>query len=256
MSKTALITGASSGLGWEFAKIYAREGYNLVIVARSEDKLNELKTELEEKYKNKVWVCAQDLSAIDAASKVFNFTLENQINVDVLVNNAGFGDYGHFHEFDPQRQKELLQVNIVALVQLTRYFLPLMVKRGYGQVLNISSIAAFCAGPKMSLYYASKEFVRSFSEAVAEEVKGTGVTVTAFCPGPTATGFEKAANMEGSKLFTVFKPAKAKDVAEAAYKAAKRGKVLKYYGVKAIFMNLGSRLMPRSVSRKFAKMVN
>lgn len=246
----------SGGIGKEFAKIYAREGYNLVLVARTEGKLFKLKNELEDRYGHKVSVFACDLSEKDAAYEVFNYTLENKIDIDVLVNNAGFGDFGHFAEGDPEKQNELLQLNIVALVQLTRYFLPGMIERGRGQILNMSSVAAFCAGPDMSLYYSSKAFVRSFSEAISEEVKGTGVTVTALCPGPTSTGFEKAAGMKGSHMFTFFKPATAKEVAEAGYHAAAKGKVLRYYGMPMKLMNIGARLVPRSVSRKFALSIN
>lgn len=256
MRKTALITGASGGLGMEFARIYAREGYDLVIAARSEGKLFKLKNELEQQYNCHVHVFAIDLSQPDAAYEVYNYTLEQNITVDSLVNNAGFGDFGNFWEVDIQRQTELLQVNIVALVQLTRYFLPGMVERGRGSVLNLSSVAAFSAGPRMCLYYASKEFVRSFSEAIAEELRGTGVTVTALCPGPTATGFEKAAEMKNSHMFTMFKPASAKAVAEAGYKAASRGKTLRYYGLPANAVNIAARILPRSVCRKFMKKVN
>lgn len=168
MSQTALITGASSGLGMEFAKIFSREGYDLVIVARREGALYKLRLQLETEYHNHVEVFACDLSEEDAAYEIFNFTLEKNIQVDVLVNNAGFGDFGNFWTVDSQRQRDLLQVNIVSLVQLTRYFMPGMTERHYGKILNLSSVASFCAGPKMSLYYASKEFVRSFSEAIAE----------------------------------------------------------------------------------------
>lgn len=254
--KTALITGASSGLGYEFAQIYAQHGYDLVVVARSEGKLFQLKKQLEDKYRVKVWVFAQDLSKSDAAYEVFDFTMQNNIDIEILVNNAGFGDYGNFAEFGISRQQELLQVNIVSLVELTRYFLLLMLKRKSGQIINMSSVAAFCAGPKMSLYYASKAFVRSFSEAVAEEVKGSGVSVLALCPGPTATGFEKAADMKGSKMFRFMKPKTAKQVAMAGYKAACKGKTLRYYGTSVKIMNIGSRIVPRAVSRKFARMIN
>lgn len=256
MRKTALITGASGGLGLEFSRIYAKEGYDLVVVARSEGKLYKLKNELEQQYDCHVWVLTQDLSQLDAAYEVFNYTLEQNITIDVLVNNAGFGDFGNFWEIDAQRQADLLQVNIVALVQLTRYFLPGMVERGNGIVLNLSSVAAFSAGPRMCLYYASKEFVRSFSEAVAEEVRGTGVTVTALCPGPTATGFEQAAQMKNSHMFSMFKPASAKAVAEAGFLAAQKGKTLCYYGLPTHMVNIAARLLPRSLCRKFMKKVN
>lgn len=256
MKKTALITGASSGLGLEFTSIYAREGFDLVIVARREKNLLRLKEELEAEYRTHVWVFVQDLSLPDAASRIYQFTVKNDLHIDALINNAGFGDFGDFWKFDMQKQTALLQVNITAMVQLTRYFLPEMVHHGNGHVLNLSSVASFCAGPRMSLYYASKEFVRSFSEAVAEELKGTGVTVTALCPGPTETGFEKAAEMKNSKMFTFFRPLTPKAVAEAGYQAAIRGKVLKYYGVSTKLMNIGARLMPRSLSRRFAGKIN
>ena len=256
MSQTALITGASSGQGLEFAKIFSRKGYDLVIVARREGILYKLRSQLETEYHNHVEVFACDLSEENAAYEIFNFTLEKNIQVDVLVNNAGFGDFGNFWTVDSQRQKDLLQVNIVSLVQLTRYFMPGMTERHCGKILNLSSVASFCAGPKMSLYYASKEFVRSFSEAIAEEAKGTGVSVTALCPGPTATGFEKAAEMKNSKMFTFFHPATAREVAEAGYKAMMQKKVLRYYGISTKLMNIGARIAPRSISRKFAKKIN
>ena len=146
MRKTALITGASSGLGLEFARIYAREGYDLIVVARSEGKLYKLKNELENAHGCHVHVLAQDLSCPDAAYEIYNATLEQHLTVDALVNNAGFGDFGHFWEVDAQRQNDLLQVNIMTLVQLTRYFLPGMVARGHGSVLNPPPVLAFRAG--------------------------------------------------------------------------------------------------------------
>lgn len=164
MNRTALITGASSGLGLEFARIYAKEGYDLVLVARNEEKLCQVKKELEEKYNRNVQVFAQDLSVSNAADNVFHFTLEKRLHIDALVNNAGFGDYGQFYEYDMRRQYALLQVNIVSMVQLTRYFLPLMVKKGSGHILNLSSVAAFCAGPKMSLYYGRKRSCEVFQK--------------------------------------------------------------------------------------------
>lgn len=256
MRKTVLITGASGGLGLEFARIYAREGFDLVVVARSEGKLYKLKSELETQYDCRVWVLAQDLSQPDAAYEVFNYTLEKNITIDALVNNAGFGDFGNFWEVDAQRQTDLLQVNIMTLVQLTRYFLPGMVERRHGSVLNLSSVAAFSAGPRMCLYYASKEFVRSFSEAVAEEVRSTGVTVTALCPGPTATGFEQAAQMKNSHMFSMFKPASAAAVAEAGFRAAQKGKTLRYCGWPTHTVSIAARLLPRSVCRRFMMKVN
>lgn len=255
MENTALITGASGGLGLEFAKILAQKNYDLVLVARNEGRLYALKNEFETKYGITVYVCAADLSVKDAALDVFNFTLEHELDIDVLINNAGFGDAGSFAERDWQKQYEMIQVNITALMQLTHCFLKPMIKRGRGKILNLSSVAAFSAGPDMSVYYASKAFVLSFSESIAEEVKGTGVTVTALCPGPTATGFEKSASMgSGSAMFK--KAASAADVAADGIKAMEHGSVLCYQGLFTKFMNIGSRLLPRSLTRKFAKRMN
>ena len=253
--KTALITGASGGLGLEFAKILARKQYDLVLVARSEGKLKAIKEELEASYGIQAFVCAADLSVKDAALDVFRFTSDAGLTIDVLINNAGFGDAGCFAECDWQKQYEMVQVNIVALMQLTHCFLKLMIAQGHGKILNLSSVAAFCAGPDMSIYYASKAFVRSFSEAVAEEVRGTGVTVTAICPGPTATGFEKAASMKaGSAMFR--KAASAGDVAEAGIRAMERGRTLLYQGAFTKAVNIGARIAPRALARKIARKMN
>lgn len=253
--KTALITGASGGLGLEFSKILARKKYDLVLVARNEGRLYALKNELETGYGISVYPFAADLSVVDAALDVFNYTLEHDIKIDVLINNAGFGDSGSFSESDWQKQYEMVQLNVIALMQLTHCFLNPMIEQGHGKILNMSSVAAFCAGPYMSIYYATKEFVRSFSEAVAEEVKGTGVTVTAFCPGPTATGFEQAAEMgKGSAMFR--KAAKAEDVAKGGIRAVRKGKVLSYYGGFTKYMSFLCRIVPRSVARKYAAKMN
>ena len=252
--KTALITGASGGLGLEFAKLLSQKKYDLVVVARSEGKLQKLKEDLEDK-DTTVYVCPVDLSVPDAALKVFDFTQEHDLKIDVLINNAGFGDSGAFAEANWQKQYEMVQVNITALMQLTHCFLPDMIERKSGKILNLSSVAAFCAGPGMSIYYASKAFVRSFSEAVAEEVKGTGVTVTALCPGPTATGFEAAAAMgKDSRMFK--KAAKAEDVAKAGLRAMRKKKVLCYQGGFTKLMSFLCRLATRSVTRKYAKKTN
>ena len=255
LKQTAIITGASSGLGLEFAKLCAKDGYHLVLVARNEGKLYQLKNKLENIYDISVYVCACDLSKKDGALDVFNFVMEHELNVDILINNAGFGDIGAFYKRDWKKQDEMIQLNITALMQLTHCFLKTMIRNGSGKILNLSSVAAFSAGPYMSIYYASKEFVRSFSESIAEEVKGTGVTVTGFCPEPTATGFEKNADM--SNKSAMFKnAASAEAVAKAGYHAMKRGKTLKYYGLYSKCMNIGSRLIPRAWSRKYAQKMN
>ncbi|MGI6032977.1 MAG: SDR family NAD(P)-dependent oxidoreductase [Coriobacteriales bacterium] len=247
----ALITGASGGLGLEFSKLCAADGYDLVLVARNEGKLYAIKNDLERRYGIAAFVCPQDLSSKDAALNVFDYTIEHGLDVDVLINNAGFGDSGAFWKRDWERQQDMVQVDIVALMQLTHCFLPQMLTRGSGKILNLSSVAAFCAGPYMSVYYASKEFVRSFSEALFEETRGTGVTVTALCPPPTATGFESAADMGSeSKMFR--KAARAEDVARIGYKAMQKGKALCYCGAFTKLMGFGSRLVSRKVARRFA----
>ena len=253
--RTVLITGASSGLGLEFAKICAKNGHDLVLVARSEGKLYALKNQLEAEHGIRVFVCPADLSAEDAALDVWDYTLEQNLRVDVLINNAGFGDAGSFAQRDWKKQSDMVKVNILALMQLTHCFLKPMIEQGYGRILNLSSVAAFCAGPDMSVYYASKAFVRSFSEAIAEEVKGTGVTVTALCPGPTATGFEQAAAMsKGSSMFQ--KAASAFAVAKTGLSALERGKVLCYCGAFTKLVSIGARLAPRALTRKVAKRMN
>ncbi len=250
-----MITGASGGLGLAFARICAKKHYDLVLVARSEGKLHALKDQLENEYGIRVYVCPADLSVPDAALDVYNYTGKNGLTIDVLINNAGFGDDGSFADCDWQKQYDMVQVNITAVMHLTHCFLKGMIERRKGKILNVSSVASFCAGPDMSVYYASKAFIRSFSEALAEEVRGTGVTVTALCPGPTATGFEKAAAMKsGSMMFR--KAASAEDVAEAGIKALEEGRVLCYPGVFVKTVNILSRLAPRSVTRKFAERMN
>ncbi len=254
-SGAALITGASGGLGLEFAKLCAGDGYDVVLAARNEAKLTQIKEQLEQTYKVKAYVCPVDLSAVDAAEDVFRFTEDHNLKIEILINNAGFGDAGAFHERDWKKQYEMVQVNIVALMQLTHLYTPGMIDRKKGCIMNLSSVAAFSAGPYMSIYYASKEFVRSFSEAVAEEVRGTGVTVTAVCPGPTATGFEKAADMgEQSSMFQ--KAASASEVAKIGYRAMKHGKVLCYVGKYTKFMSFGCRLVSRKAARRYATTMN
>ena len=225
MNPTALVTGASDGLGAEIARILAKEGFDLLLVARSEARLQALKEEVEASFGIEAHTFPADLSREDAALDVYDYVLGRGLRVDVLVNNAGFGDSGAFHESDWQRQRDMVQVNVVALMQLTRLLAPHMVERGCGMVLNLSSVAAFSAGPYMSVYYATKAYVLSFSEALSEELAGTGVTVTALCPGPTATGFESAASMGTSS--TMFRhAASAAEVARDGYAAMRMGKAV------------------------------
>ena len=196
MSKTVLITGAAGGMGFSYTKVFGEKGYDMVIVDVKEDKLLELKPALEKKYDCKVTVIAEDLSKDEAAKKIFDKTKELGIDVDVLVNNAGFGDFGRYIDIPYERERAMVGVNIISLMYLTHLYANDMMKRGGGKILNIASIAAYLPGPYMPVYYASKAFVYAFSEAVAHELRGSGVTVTAFCPGPTKTGFEKNAKIQ------------------------------------------------------------
>lgn len=249
MKKTVLITGASSGFGSEFAKIFAANGYDLVLTARNEEKLEALAAELKEKHGTEVFVIVKDLSQKDAAFDIFNETEQAGIQTDILINDAGFGDYSRYAEADWEKQYEMVNVNIIALIQLTRLYLPQMMQRKEGRILNMASMAAFAPGPYMSVYYASKAFVLSFSEALTGELKGTGVTVTAVCPGPTATGFEKEAGSGARKLFSATKKASAEDVALFSYRALMRGKSVAVPSFTNRISSVGQRFLPRSVLR-------
>ncbi len=197
---TALITGASNGIGLELARIHASKGDNLVLVARNITRLNQLKLELENKFKISVLVIEKDLSKTNSANEVFNETSEKRIQIDYLINNAGFGDFGMFADSDLDKQLQMINLNIIALTSLTRLYLPEMTKRRSGKIMNVASTAAFQPGPTMAVYYATKAYVLHFSEAIANELKGSGVTVTVLCPGATESGFQAAADMQESKL--------------------------------------------------------
>lgn len=201
MHKTALITGATTGIGLELTKLLAADGYALVLVARSEQRLSEIAADLKAKFNVSVKVIAKDLAVTGNAKDLARQLQEEDISVHTLVNNAGFGISGTFTEIDLQRELEMIQLNVISLVILTKLFASEMVKRGEGRILNVASTAAFQPGPFMLSYYATKAFVLSFSEGLAEELKESGVTVTALCPGPTDTRFSKRAEVQKSALF-------------------------------------------------------
>ncbi|HPS70809.1 MAG TPA: SDR family oxidoreductase [Bacteroidales bacterium] len=226
MNNTALITGASSGIGLDLAKIHAKLGGDLVLVARNKQKLLEIKNEFESNYHIEVVVIEQDLSRKDAAQEVYNQTKQQGISIDILINNAGFGDFGFFAETDWFKEYEMISLNIVALTQLTKLYAQDMISNGSGRILNVASVAAFLPGPKMAIYYATKAYVLSFSEAIANEFAANGITVTTLCPGPTDTGFEKAAALEESGLFKKQKVVSSMPVAEFGYKAMMKGKTV------------------------------
>lgn len=252
----ALITGASSGLGIEFAELFAKDGHDLILVARNTQKLNEIAQRLKERYSVNAVCFSCDLSNDKQVKNLYDDVCSCEYQVDYLVNNAGFGYHKEFLSSDIKTQNDMINLNVSALVNLTYLFGKDMKSRSFGKILNISSLAAFCAGPYMSVYFASKAFVLSFSNALAEEFKGTGVTITALCLGPTATGFEKNAGLKNSKMFKVFKVANAKKVASFGYKKMQKGKACAFYGLQVKTLNVASRLLSRKAGAKFAKGIN
>lgn len=254
MKETALITGASGGIGLELARLMAADGISLVLVARNESKLAAIKKELEDKG-GEVLLMPGDLTNEGFRTGLYHRLVERGISVDYLVNNAGMGDFGEYIHTKWEKGQELLNLNIMSLAHLTHLILGPMIKRKKGRILNIASIAAFQPGPYMSLYYASKAFVLSFSEALHKETQGTGVTVTALCPGPTNTGFVEVANLEESMLFKSLKVAGAKEVAEYGYKVMKKGKAVAVHGFSNKVLVFSVRLAPRRLVRYIASKI-
>jgi short-subunit dehydrogenase len=243
---TALITGASGGIGLELARVFARNGHNLVLVARSADKLQALATELAGQHSIAALALASDLSAPAAPQQVYDHLRQAGITVETLVNNAGYATYGPFHENDMAKDLNMAHLNMLTLTHLTRLFLPGMVDRQRGRILNIASTAAFMPGPLMAVYYATKAYVLSLSEALAEELRGTGVSVTALCPGPTATGFQDRAAMQESKLVqSGLMPVEA--VAEAGFQGAMTGQRVVIPGMMNRLLTLLPRFLPRGL---------
>jgi uncharacterized protein len=250
---TALVTGGSGGIGLELAKVLARNGFDLVLVARKRDTLEAAAGQLEGKFDVRAHVFAADLRRREAPQEIFDFLQNENIPIEVLVNNAGFGLGGEFSETAVERELEMIQVNIVALTHLTKLFLAPMIKRKSGRVLNVASTAAFQPGPLMAVYYATKAYVLSFSEALAEELRNSEVTVTALCPGPTDTDFADTAEMGESRLFNTFGIADAADVAKYGYDAMMSGKRLAIPGIKNKILAQANRLAPRSLSARIAR---
>src|SRR3954470_19922696 len=252
--QTALVTGGSGGIGLELAKVLARNGFNLVLIARKRDTLEAAAGQLEGKFDVKAHVFAADLRRREAPEAIYDFLANENIPIEVLVNNAGFGLGGEFSETEMQRELEMIKVNIAALAHLTKLFMPAMIRRRSGRIVNVASTAAFQPGPLMAVYYATKAYVLSFSEALAEELRNSGVTVTALCPGPTATDFADVAQTGSSRLFTAFGVASATDVAEFGYDAMIHGKRLAIPGLKNKILAQANRLAPRALSAKIARL--
>ena len=250
MNKMALITGASEGIGLEIAKIFAKEKYDLVITARNETKLNELANEIKNKHNVNVKVIAKDLSKQNAGEEIFDELKNESIVTDVLINNAGFGVFDNYWNVELQDEKNMLQVNIMALAELTNLFAKDMVNRGGGKILNIASTAAFQPGPTMAGYYASKAFVLSYSQAVDFELREKGVQVSTLCPGPTITEFQIRANMEDLNLFKKGFTMSAEEVAQIGYNGLMKGKSVIIAGAMNKISAMSSKVTPSKVSMK------
>ena len=255
MKNTALITGASSGIGLELAKIHASKGGDLVLVARSTANLEALKTELESQYKIQVVIISKDLSQRDAAKEVYDETTRGGIQIDYLINNAGFGDFGHFPATDWDKEEQMISLNMTTLTHFTKLYLQDMMMRSSGKIMNVASTASFQPGPTMAVYCATKAYVLSFSEAVNNEVSDKGISITALCPGATNTHFKSAAGMDNSKLFKNKNLPTGQEVAKYGYTAMMKGKPVAIHGTFNFILANSSRFIPRSWVVKVVRMM-
>ncbi len=247
--KYTLITGGTKGIGLELAKLFARDKNNLIIVARKEDELKRVQGSLEKEFNISVEILKLDLSVDSSCEKLIEFVEEKNIVVDNLINNAGIGSFGYFDEIDVDKDIKLIDINIIALTKLIKYFLPKMKERKSGGILNIASTAAFVGGPKMSIYYSSKAYVLTLSEALYEEAKEFGVNVCCICPGPVKTSFQENAGIiksEKAKRYLM----DAKDVAKEGYYGFKNKKAIIIPGFKNKVMVIATKFLPRSITRK------
>jgi uncharacterized protein len=251
-TETVLITGASSGIGCELARLFAADKSDLVLVARRQEKLDQLAAELYRKHGVQVRVLTRDLTDPHSPQAIFDALAAESVTVDVLVNNAGFGAAGSVADLPLEKQRDMIQVNITALTHLARLFLPGMIERRSGGILNVGSTAGFQPGPYLAVYYATKAYVLSFTEALAEEVVGTGVRITCLTPGATATEFAAAANLENKLLFRLG-AMDVRTVAQAGYQGFRRGRLLVVPGLKNKLGVLAVRLTPRAWVRKVVK---
>jgi short-subunit dehydrogenase len=252
--KTALITGASGGIGYELAKLFANGHYNLVLVARSAPKLAQFADELQRQFSVSAKAVPLDLTAAPAPQFLFDQLLREGVAVDILVNNAGYGVLGEFSKVSLEENLGQIQLNIIALTHLTKLFLGPMTERRSGRIMNVASTAGFQPGPLMAVYYATKAYVISFSEGLANELEGSGVTVTCLCPGPTDTNLQERAGMENTKLVKTLRPMDAKTVARDGYRGLMAGKTLVISGFRNWLVAESVRFSPRklvtAISRK------
>jgi uncharacterized protein len=245
--KWALVTGASSGIGWALAEQLAAKGANLVLTARRADRLTRLAQEVATRHQVRAEVYAADLARPQGPGEIFRFVEEKRLPIEILINNAGFGAFGEFAEMPEEKIFGQIALNITALTELTRLFLPMMIARRSGRVMNVASTAAFQPGPLMAVYYATKAYVLSFSEAIANEVRGSGVTVTCFCPGATHTGFAQRSGTENSRLFKQFGVMSAEKVARDGYRALMDGRTVAISGAHNWVVAQSTRFAPRKM---------
>jgi short-subunit dehydrogenase len=254
--QTALITGASGGIGYELAKCFASHHYNLILVARNDAKLSDVAQQLGREFKVMVKTVPLDLS-LPAAPQFLAEGLEREgLSVDILVNNAGYGKMGEFAELSIEDSYGQIQVNIAALTLLTKLFLGPMIGRGSGKILNVASTAGFQPGPLMAVYYATKAYVISFSEALANELAKSGVTVTCLCPGPTDTDFQHRAGNDRSRLFQQLAPMRAESVARKGYEGLMGGKTLVIPGFRNWLVAESVRLAPKKVVAALSRWIS
>ncbi len=253
--ETVLITGASSGIGLEFAKLFAADGSDLVIVARREERLKEISGELESAHGVKVHVLAKDLSKPKAPEEIFSHLTKEKIQIDVLVNNAGFGKKEEFSKTDKEIHLDMVQVNVMALTHLTKLFLTGILERGHGGILNVGSLAGFQPGPNLAVYFASKAYVLSFTEALAEEIDNPNIKISCFAPGPVRTEFGEKSKLDDSLLFKL-SLMDSEPAVKIGYEGFRKGQILVIPGLKQQVVPLLNRITPRFMLRKIAKRLN
>jgi uncharacterized protein len=251
--KTVLVTGGANGIGYELACIFAKDGYNLVLVDRDEQKLLEVTEKFKSKFDGNVKFIVKDLSISTSPLEIFTELQQESINIDVLVNNAGFGTIGFFNDTNLEDELGMLQVNLVSLTHLTKLFLKDMVKQGEGKILNVASTAAFQPGPLMAVYFATKAYILSFSEAISNELNGTGVSVTVLCPGPTASAFHERTGMADTILVKNKKMMDAKTVAKVGYHGLMNNRTIVIPGMKNLILSKSVRFFPRKLVTQFVR---
>lgn len=249
-TSSALITGASSGIGWELAHVFAQHGHSLILTARSNEQLQFLKTKLEKEFSVSVSVVVQDLSEPNAAETLIDSIKSQNLTFNILVNNAGFGESCEFINSDQENNLNMIQLNMIALTELTHESLPILVTHESPKILNVSSVGAFFPGPYMAVYYATKAYVQSFSEALHEELKDKGVAVCTLCPGPTESGFQSRAGFDKAS-----QSASARDVAEFGYQSLMKNKAVAIHGWTNRLVIFLMRFTPRQLSRKMVMKV-